>query len=96
MTGFTSKKNMANDKLSGFILDEIIFQAGYKNGLFCDGVPDSWDEEAILGFTQDIAKVCAEICENLTFSDLGPSIEAQYQRNLCGLAIRDAFKVIRK
>jgi hypothetical protein len=96
MTGFTSKKNMANDKLSGFNLDEIIFQAGYKNGIFCDGVPDSWDEEAIRGFTQDIAKVCAEICENLQYSDLGPSTEVKYQRNLCGLAIRETFGVPRK
>ena len=96
MTGFISKKNMTNDKISGFILDEIIFNAAYRNGLYCDGVPDSWDDEAILNYTKDIARECAKICENLAFSDVGPSTEAQYQRNLCGLAIRDAFEVPRK
>ena len=31
-------------------------------GLYCDGTPDAWDQEAIERFAQLIAKACADTC----------------------------------
>lgn len=44
-------------------------------------------------FGQLVAKECAKICEDLSFSPEGPSLEARYQRNLCAGEIRKQFGV---
>jgi len=33
-------------------------------------------------------EACAKVCENLRFTELGPTLEAKHQRNLCAQAIR--------
>lgn len=40
-----------------------------------------------------VAKKCAEICEDLSFTPEGPSHEAKYQRSLCAMEIRKQFGV---
>ena len=51
---------------------------------------------AVLGFYERFAalvaaaerEACAKVCEELTFSKAGPSVEARRQRLLCAAAIR--------
>ena len=53
------------------------------------GIPVLDQEE----FAQLIARDCARICEDLSFTPEGPSHEAKYQRQLCALEIMKQFGV---
>lgn len=48
------------------------------------------DEEL---FGQLVARECANICDDLSFTPEGPSHEAKYQRSLCAGEIRKLFGV---
>jgi len=43
-------------------MNERIHVLAEEAGLYCDGTPDAWDQEAIERFAQLIAKACADIC----------------------------------
>lgn len=50
-------------------------------------------EPRLQEFARLVAKDCAKICEDLSFTPEGPSHEAKYQRNLCSQEIRKVFGV---
>jgi len=42
-------------------MNEHIHNLAEEAGLYCDGTPDSWDQEAIEKFTQLIVRECVTI-----------------------------------
>jgi hypothetical protein len=101
MTGFKSKKAMAMYKteFTGVSTKDSLDDLMYWSGLTAQGCWDELDEyaqTAILKFAELIINDCAKVCEELQFTENGPSNEAKYQRNLCALAIRDKFKIARR
>ncbi len=54
---------------------------------FANLIEDMWMERAAI-LIRGEREGCAKVCEELSFSELGPSAEAKFQRNLCAQAIR--------
>jgi hypothetical protein len=50
-------------------------------------------EPRLQEFAELIARECANICDDLSFTPEGPSHEAKYQRSLCAEEIRKQFGV---
>jgi hypothetical protein len=50
-------------------------------------------EPRLQEFAELVARECANICEDLSFTPEGPSLEARYQRGLCAGEIRKQFGV---
>jgi hypothetical protein len=44
---------------------EKILKEAYNQGLYAQGTPDSWDEEALFQFGQHIVKMCVEAVEQM-------------------------------
>ena len=62
MTGFNSKKAMANDKIKGTTLDELMYQSGITaNG--CWDEMDDYDKQAIEKFAELIVKECINVLD---------------------------------
>ena len=76
-----------NEKIKELAEQATVYKEGIVEGKHDIEV---FDKEK---FAELIARKCANICEDLSFSPEGPSHEAKYQRNLCALAICDAFGV---
>ncbi len=47
-------------------------------------------------FAKLIIEECCDICDNLRFTDEGPSEGASYQRALCSISIKENFGLMSK
>jgi len=72
-------------------MNERIHTLAEEAGLYCDGTPDAWDQEAIERFVELIVRECANHCDLL----LDHKISSEWSRGThdCSRAIKQHFGV---
>ena len=60
---FTNTNNPIDFPKSENKMNERIHTLAEEAGLYCDGTPDAWDQEAIERFAELIVQECAELFE---------------------------------
>ena len=73
-------------------MKERIHTLAEEAGLYCDGTPDAWDQEAIEKFAALVAaaerEACVRICEQLSNVYADFKNPEYYVLNYCATAIR--------
>jgi len=59
---YTNTSNPIDFPKSDNKMNERIHTLAEEAGLYCDGTPDAWDQEAIERFAELIVRQCADIC----------------------------------
>ena len=67
-------------------MNEIVDKIAYQSGLYCDGTPDGWDEEAIMRFTYGIVEQCLTAIESIPY-------KRKNQTNWAKDAIKEHFSM---